>query len=112
MSGFTILFLASTTAFRYAGQPIMKVEDETSELLDDVPDEITTASEEEGVPDEEGFKEEAQTDSSLLSSTGHRKIATIIAIVAILLGLLISTYQNTQSKPKVIYATRLVRTGA
>ena len=89
----------------------MKVEDETSELLDDVPDEITTASE-EGVPDEEGFKEEAQTDSSLLSSTGHRKIATIIAIVAILLGLLISTYQNTQSKPKVIYATRLVRTGA
>jgi hypothetical protein len=90
----------------------MKVDDETFELLDDVPDEITAASEEEGDPDEEGFKEETRTDSALLSSTGHRKIATIIAIVAILLGVLISTYQNTQSKPKVIYATRSVRTGA
>ncbi|KAF8735589.1 hypothetical protein AX14_001839 [Amanita brunnescens Koide BX004] len=84
----------------------MKVEDETYELLDDVPDEIAAASEkEEQDSDNEGYNED-ETLTDAHPGIGYRKIATIIAIVAVFLGLLISTYQTTQSKPKVIYATR------
>jgi hypothetical protein len=90
----------------------MKVEDETYELLDDVPDEIAAASEkEEQDSDNEGYNED-ETLTDAHPGIGYRKIATIIAIVAVFLGLLISTYQTTQSKPKVIYATRSVRSGA
>ena len=100
-------------SFRYAGQPIMKVE-ESHESLEDFRDEISEVQEqEEG--DEEEYEPEvdetrtrARSSSELPSGTGYRKIATIVAIIAILLGLLISTYQHSQSKPKVIFAKRSV----
>jgi len=88
------------------------VEDESHELLEDFRDEIPDVQEqdegdeEEYEPEADETRTHAQSSSELPSGTGHRKIATIIAIIAILLGLLISTHQNAQSKPKVIYAKR------
>ena len=89
----------------------MKVEDEPHELLEDFLDEmpdVQERDEEEYEPEVDETRTHARSSPELSSGTGHRKIATIIAIIAILLGLLISTHQNTQSKPKVIYAKRSV----
>lgn len=98
-------------SFRYAGQPIMKVE-ESHESLEDFRDEISEVQEQEEGDEEEYEPEVDETRTRPRSSsagTGYRKIATIVAIIAILLGLLISTYQHSQSKPKVIFAKRSVK---
>ncbi|KAK2467204.1 hypothetical protein APHAL10511_000753 [Amanita phalloides] len=58
--------------------------------------------------DDDGDEEERTEYIRRATSGGdYRKLATIVAVFAIVLGFVISTYQNIQTgKPKVIYATR------
>ena len=92
----------------------MRPEDETTQelLLQDIHDSVSVA-------EESGDDDEAETNQENSSSpydsewsqagVGYRKLTTIVAVLAILLGLVLSTYQVTQTrKYSVIYANRLV----
>ncbi|KAF8630807.1 hypothetical protein AX15_002709 [Amanita polypyramis BW_CC] len=93
----------------------MKLEDETTEQISkEYEDNASVAEESEEEEEEEEVTDREDTSCSRSPraspsqmGVGYRKLATVVAVFAILLGFVLSTYQATQTqKPKVVHANR------